>query len=151
MSKPTMDQMREHIMNLMLNREWNPGVSHKQLATKWGCATRTVADRALEANRVIRTIATRDKSNEDFVHEKLVELDSIAARSMAIDRPRDAIAAIELQAKLRGAMAPTRVQDVAADNALSDDELLAKLTEATAQVRARIEEKRAGKNGAGVH
>ena len=108
MSRPTMDQMRERILEMMLHREWSPGASHKELAKEWGVAPRTVADRALEASRAIR-LASK-KPVEDFVAEAFAELDALIRDARALGKPRDAAYCIELKAKMLGAFAPTKTE-----------------------------------------
>ncbi len=143
MSRPTADEMREHIMTLMLHREWNPGASHKELAAKWGVAPRTVGDRALEASRVIRLAAK--KPVEDFVAEALVELDSLAAEARALGKPRDAAYCIELKGKMLGAFV-TKTQEVPADEVakMSDEEKLAAHRKAVAELEQKVAN---GQNG----
>ena len=127
MSRPTMDQMRERILEMMLHREWSPGASHKELAKEWGVAPRTVADRALEASRAIR-LASK-KPVEDFVAEAFAELDALIRDARALGKPRDAAYCIELKAKMLGAFAPTKTQEVPAEPKRTKEELWQRIKE----------------------
>lgn len=144
MSRPTMDQMRERILELMLHREWNPGASHKELAKEWGVAPRTVADRALEASRAIR-LASK-KPVEDFVAEAFAELDTLIQEARALGKPRDAAYCIELKAKMLGAFAPTKVEKTEPDEVakMSDAEKLEAHRKAVAELEAKVAN---GQNG----
>jgi len=135
--------MRERILEMMLHREWSPGASNKELAKEWGVAPRTVADRALEASRAIR-LASK-KPVEDFVAEAFAELDALLQEARALGKPRDAAYCIELKAKMLGAFAPTKTQEVAPDEVakMSDEEKLA----AHRKAAEELEQKIAGKDG----
>ncbi len=109
----TPDQQREHIVGMILRREWHPGESHKALAEAWRVSERTVSQRALEASHAVR-VGT-DKDNKDFIAESLAELDSLAQMARDLGKPRDAAYCIELKAKMRGALAPTKTQAVEPD------------------------------------
>ncbi len=110
-AKLTPDEQRHFIAELMIRREWNPGVTHKALAEEWGIGVRQVSERALQASRAIQ-IAGNVK---DFVSEALTELDSLAQEARALGKPRDAAYCIELKAKILGALAPTKTQAVEPD------------------------------------
>ncbi len=110
----TADEQREHIVGMILRREWHPGASHEALAREWGIGVRTVSQRALEASHAVRVGS--DKDNKDFIAESLAELDSLIAEARQLGKPRDAAYCIELKAKMRGALAPTRTQAVEPDH-----------------------------------
>lgn len=105
----TADEQREHIVHLMINREWRPGRSHKQLAKDWGIAPRTVAQRALEASRAIHVA---NGGLHEFICRKMSELDTVVEEAMektdADGQPcpdlKAAIAAIRVQGELMGAI-----------------------------------------------
>lgn len=124
----TADEQREHIVGMVLRREWSPGVSHKQLADEWGLGVRTVSQRALEAMHAVRVASNTQL--RDFVVEALAELDSMQAAAMSeekvvcVGKDRDsgvleyervpqpnvraAAYCVELKAKMLGAFAATK-------------------------------------------
>lgn len=110
----TADEQREYIVRMMLEREWRPGRSHKQLAKDWGIAPRTVAQRALEASRAIHVA---NGGLQEFICRKMSELDTVIESAMSVvkltgddgkcvDAPdlKAAIAAIRVQGELMGAI-----------------------------------------------
>ena len=109
------DERVDHIIKLMVNREWHPGRAHKELAEKWGIHPRTVSDYADIASGVLKRA---DGDLMVWVNNKLQELDTIAAAAVAkthtykvkdelIEVPdpdfASAVKAINVAADIRGA------------------------------------------------
>ncbi len=133
MKKLTPDEQIDHIVQLMIRREWNPGVTHKALAEEWSIGVRQVSERAKRASVAI----AHAYPVKEWVTEAVAELDSIQAAAMAevklvalgrdketgemmyekVPQPntKAAIAAIEAKGKLLGAFAPTKTQAVEPD------------------------------------
>ncbi len=108
----TADEQREHIVAMILRKEWHPGAAHKELAEKWGCSVRTVSNRALEAMHAVRVgLATTVK---DWVAQAFAELDALQEDARKLGKPRDAAYCIELKGKMLGAFV-TKVQEVPAE------------------------------------
>lgn len=137
--KPTNEEMRAHIAQLMIHGDWHGGTSRKELAEQWGVAERTVGDRALEASRAIGL----NRDIKGWVDEKIQQLEQDAALARSLGKPRDAAYCIELQAKLLGAMAPVKRQEMPADDydKLTAAERIAKHREAIAEEEAKLGEK----------
>lgn len=135
--KPTNEQMRTHIAQLMIHGDWHGVTSRKELAEQWGVAERTVGDRALEASRAIGL----NRDIRGWVDEKIQQLEQDAALARELGRPRDAAYCIELQAKLLGAMAPVKRQDVPADEVakMSREEKIAAHKQALAELEGEKE------------
>lgn len=109
--KPTNEQMREHIAQMMIHGDWHGVTSRKKLADEWGCAERTVGDRALEASRAIGL----NRNIKGWVDEKIQQLEQDAELARSLGKPRDAAYCIELQAKMLGALAPVKRTEVPPD------------------------------------
>lgn len=135
--RPSNEEMRQHIADMMIRGEWRGGTSCKALAAEWGgVAVRTVSDRALEASRAIRL----SYKVEDWVARKMAELDGDAAQARELGKPRDAAYCIELQAKILGAMAPVKRQELPAEGyeKLSAQERIAAHKAAIAEEEAAL-------------
>lgn len=152
----TADEQREYIVRMMLEREWRPGRSHKQLAKDWGIAPRTVAQRALEASRAIHVA---NGGLQEFICRKMSELDTVIEQAMdcvkldkeggTIESPdlKAAIAAIRVQGELMGAIGarsskerPKLDDDVKSKyKQMSPAERIAEHEKAIAEERAKLE------------
>jgi hypothetical protein len=75
---------------------------------------------------------------QDFVAEAFAELDALIQEARALGKPRDAAYCIELKAKMLGAFAPTRTQEVAPDEVakMTREEKLAAHKKAIAELEA---------------
>lgn len=124
--KPTNEEIRQHITQMMIRGEWHGTTSRDKLAEEWGVAPRTIGDRALEVSRAI----TLNRDVKGWVEAKLLQLDADAEQARSLGKPRDAAYCIELQAKLLGAMAPVKRQEVApAEKVESEEELWKRIEE----------------------
>lgn len=95
------DAQVDHILKLMLNGQWKGAQSNQELSAKWKCHPRTVSDRACEASAVLKRLGG---PVEAFIERKLAELEALQAMATADGNVRDAVKAIELAAKIRGAL-----------------------------------------------
>lgn len=82
--KPTNEEMRTHIAQLMIHGDWHGVTSRKLLAEEWGVAERTVGDRALEASRAIGL----NRDIKGWVDEKIQQLESATRARRASTRRR---------------------------------------------------------------
>ncbi len=143
MTKLTPDEQREHIVAMILRKEWHPGAAHKALAEEWGCSVRTVSNRALEAMHAVRVgLATTVK---DWVAQAFAELDALQEDARRLGKPRDAAYCIELKGKMLGAFV-TKTQEVAPDEVskMSDADKLAEHRKAVAELEQKVAN---GQNG----
>lgn len=136
--KPTNEEMRAHIAQLMIHGDWHGVTTRKELAEQWGIAERTVGDRALEASRAIGL----NRDIKGWVDEKIQQLEQDANQARQLGRPRDAAYCTELQAKLLGAMAPVKRQEVPGDEVskMSREEKIAAHKQAIAELEGEGKE-----------
>lgn len=75
----------DEIVQMMAQGQWMAGVSHRQLAEKWGVTPGTVEHIACEANRQLRTVFRRDE-------ESLKDLRAMVLQTFEVIRVRGLLA-----------------------------------------------------------
>lgn len=86
-------------VELMTSGAWVRGVTHRDVAKKFGVAESTAKDWATNASRIVRYAVEGDI--EETRARMLATLDSIIAKAMRVDL-KAAVSAIAEQAKLQG-------------------------------------------------
>ena len=97
----TADEQVDHIVRLMVTREWRAGRSHKMLAEEWDCHPQTVAERArIASGFLVRAGGTL----ETWVAGKMQALEELEHQAAIGGDVKAAILAIRLQAEIRGVL-----------------------------------------------
>jgi len=144
----TADEQVDHIVKLMVTREWRAGASHKELASAWGCHPRTVGDRAIIASGIL---ARTGGPLEQWVESKMRALDELETQAASDGNVIAAIKAIQLQMDIRGVTSTRRQKD---DKPAEHDDEYAKLSkeERIVRLKAALAEEMAVEDGSnGMH
>ncbi len=132
------DEQVDHILQLMLNGQWQGAKSNGELAQTWACHPRTVSDRACEASAVLKRIGG---PVEDYVAKAMAEIDADIATARAEGEWGAVMKGHELKAKLKGALIQKR-EDVT--------DTRKKLATMTAEERIKLHEDAIERERAGL-
>lgn len=124
------EQRVDEVVRMMAQGQWMAGVSHAQLAKKWGVVPGTVEHVALEANRILRrNFRTDAEGRKDATALILQTFEVIRVRAMLAGSAgglRVALEATEALGRYLGLEPPKTIRTLDADDELDrlDDEQL---------------------------
>lgn len=149
------DEQVDAIVRMMATGSWRGMSSRAELAEQWGCHPRTVGDRAEHASHILKRTGG---PLEQYVQEKLAELDNIKDTAMKLMKPivvagalkmhnfpdvKAAIVAIRTQLEIRGALGPAkRAAKDDEPTKMTDEELLARAKALVSQLETTNHDKR---------
>lgn len=120
------DDRIDHIVRMMLKRQWKGMVSREKLAEEWGCHEKTVGTMADRASAIV---ARRGQPIEQEIDDALAELEQIKLMALnnercSVDKDgnehyfaapmlREATDAIKLKLEIRGVLTKQRGKEPA--------------------------------------